>query len=894
MNQPTSTEVRAPTLESTSRTWPLVGRGAERAFVASSIRSGTSAGVVLAGDAGVGKTRLAREALREAKERGCATTWLVATQAGASIPFSPFAHLLPETPSLPASRLGLLRLIGDRLRASAQGRRLVVAVDNAHLLDDASAALVHQLCTTAGVFVLLTLRAGEEAPDPIVALWKDGLAERLEVRALSEDQVGELVPAVLGGHVDGPTIAKLWAATRGNVLFLRELVLAGVDSVALIEGGGVWSWRGPLTVSSRLREVVAARLGTLDPDQAALMEVLAHGEPVPASFLEALFSAAVLETAERNGMAAVETAGRRVLVSLAHPIYGEVVRAHCPVLGTRAVHRKLATALAATGARRREDPLRLVTSQLEAGEIGSAHLLLAAARQARALFDDPLAERVARAAIDAGAGIPAQRVLVDWLFRQGRFSEAETLLADLRAGPGNEAEWARGAAQEAFWLWMQAGRTAEAEALLLEAEQGTESLELQDGLKTLRGMILSFSGHPAKAIAAVSPVLERPAASETASARSAIAAVVAWGLSGRTGQALALADRRIDAANRLAHRSPYLPPLLLAAKGAALFGAGHFDEAEVLAAGEYRVASTRQAHDLTGMWASLLGRIALSRGRVETAARWLQEAATLFRAPIKANFLPACLVDLACARALGGALDAAEQALAEAEGLPTGGPSFLVQLGTARTWLAAAHGEIPRARATALDLADWAEERGQCAIAVVALHDVARLGNAGGVAARMASLAANVEGPLAAACAAHVEALAAGDGRRLDRAAQSFETIGANLLAAEAAAEAAGAHRTGGRKASMLASSARAGRLLGACEGARTPPLSALAMPLLTPREREVVALLGAGLTSAEIARRLVLSVRTAENHVHNIYGKLGVSSRSELRSVLLGPREAA
>ena len=92
----------------------------------------------------------------------------------------------------------------------------------------------------------------------------------------------------------------------------------------------------------------------------------------------------------------------------------------------------------------------------------------------------------------------------------------------------------------------------------------------------------------------------------------------------------------------------------------------------------------------------------------------------------------------------------------------------------------------------------------------------------------------------------------------------------------------------------MLASSARASRLLAVCEGARTPSLSALATPLLTPREREVVTLLAAGLTSTEIARRFVLSVRTVENHVHNIYGKLGVSSRRQLRSVLLGPEEVA
>jgi DNA-binding NarL/FixJ family response regulator len=114
-----------------------------------------------------------------------------------------------------------------------------------------------------------------------------------------------------------------------------------------------------------------------------------------------------------------------------------------------------------------------------------------------------------------------------------------------------------------------------------------------------------------------------------------------------------------------------------------------------------------------------------------------------------------------------------------------------------------------------------------------------------------------------------------------------FEVMGAQLLAAEAAAEAAAAYRAEGRNASMRASSASARRLLEGCEGARTPALSGLAPDPLTAREREVAMLAAKGLTSAEIAQCLVLSKRTVENHVQQAYAKLGVGSRAELRSVL-------
>ena len=153
--------------------WPLIGRREELAAVEQALTSVGSGAVVLAGAPGVGKTRLAMEALGLLEARGFVVRWAAATQAASSIPFGAVAHLLPRLGETAPDRADLLRRSVDGLVAAAGDRGLVVGIDDAHLLDDSSAALVHQLATATPVTVLVTVRSGTSSPDPIVALWKD-------------------------------------------------------------------------------------------------------------------------------------------------------------------------------------------------------------------------------------------------------------------------------------------------------------------------------------------------------------------------------------------------------------------------------------------------------------------------------------------------------------------------------------------------------------------------------------------------------------------------------------------------------------------------------------------------------------------------------------------------
>jgi len=147
------------------------------------------------------------------------------------------------------------------------------------------------------------------------------------------------------------------------------------------------------------------------------------------------------------------------------------------------------------------------------------------------------------------------------------------------------------------------------------------------------------------------------------------------------------------------------------------------------------------------------------------------------------------------------------------------------------------------------------------------------------------------DGALGTLYAAHARALSPVDPAALDEVAVGFADLGARLLAAEVAAEAARAYRAAGKLGSASTSTQRAKAWLSSCEDALTPALSMLEMPLdLTVRELEIARLVATGLTSRAVADRLVVSVRTVDNVLHGVYAKLGISGRRELASVVGRP----
>ncbi|MEU1393623.1 MULTISPECIES: LuxR C-terminal-related transcriptional regulator [unclassified Nonomuraea] len=835
--------------------WPFTGRAAQLTRIRSASR-----GMVVAGPPGTGKSRLVAEAVRGLD----GVAWARATASGAEIPLGAFAPLLPSTP--PAGNpLGW---------AAAAVQASVLVVDDAHLLDSASAALVHHLVMRGGTRVIATLRSGTPVPDAVFALWKDDLVPRLELQPFSPAETKAVLKGALGGQVESATVDRLWRASQGNALYLRELVL----SCTLTDDDGVWRWRGPLTITPSLRETIAGRIGELTAREREALELLAYGEPLGVDLLAALGSLDAVQHLEDRQLVTVQPDGRRLQVRLAHPLHGEVIRDGCGVLRARSMMRRMAGAVAEAGLRRREDVLRVAVWRLDGGMTDDPEPLLAGCERARVVRDLEMAVRLGRAAVAAGGGTRALAVLGTVLFYTDRHDEAEQSFATVWEADMDERARTDLGVQRALNLAIGLGDVARARAVLEETAGLVRETGMRQGVTIMRSVLAAVTGDSATAedlLAATRRLGPLTAHSERMIGGPEAAVMLARG---RPADCLA----RVEEIRAGLAREPDAMPSLAAAytvhaANAALL-LGDLDTAE---------RHTDEGYGLDGQYGTwtrailefgaLRSRVLRLRGRLADALSWARDTAA--RLPVRSVLAGQCLGELAHAYALLGEVAAAEEALARAraEGTPIG-PFVVEPLRFAQVWTRAGRGDAAGAVELSLEIADSALP---CDVPY-ALHDVVRLGRPNLVAARLAAL--DVEGPLVALFARHA---AARDGAELDAVTDDFERLGLLLYAAESAAQAAARHREAGLTRGARAAGTRSWRLMERCQGARTLALLDLDVPGLTPRQREIAVLAAQGLTNREIADRLVVSIRTVANTLHAIYDKTGVNDRTALTDLL-------
>lgn len=865
--------------ERVNRPWPLTGRqdALDRAREALDLGQAV---VVISGDPGVGKTRLATEVVRHVADAGRPVVRVVATPGLKDAPLAAIAHLLPATDSTdPVAIFQTARtMFGEH------DGPVTVMVDDAHWLDSSSASVFAPLADAGVIQLVLTVRPHEPLSDAFTALCRSERCSRLDLGALDADAVDSLLAQVLGGPLDGAAKLQLLEASAGNPLLLRELLIAAVDDGSLAPIAGVWRLSGPIARNRALGERVLDRITALDALAREVIEVVAVGGAVGLDDLESQFSIDLLEDLEQRALIRVVADGLRNEVMLTHPVYGDIVRSTLGRVRLRRIAREHVQRVERHGSRRRGDRIRVAQWQLDAGMSPDPAVSLAAAYIARHALDFATTAIMARAALDAGEQSAAV-LLAQSLYELGRFDELDVVVLDALGRDPDEFAFMQLTRMRAIALLWGPGDHELALSVLDHAVTVVTDTRHRELLQFARSLALAWTGRVDEALTIAEQLLTSDHTSVVVQGALTVELVAA--MAGPATRAVALADQYFPVHFALAEQDEAAPPgNHLVCKSLALANAGDIEAASVLADFGYGASVTTRSQ-IGQMWFSLqLAQLALLRGDAQSALRWLREQVALSMAIGHRRVAKVGHSQIAIAAAYLGEIAAAREALAEMNE----DPELFLQLFSgeavrAKAWVLAAEGDVSGARSLLIEGAQTIEASGLTLMGALVRFDAVRLGD------RAQSK------PLAAAdavCDSKIVSLAArwssglNDGATLETVADEFNAMGCVLFAAEANAVAAAAWRTSGDNRRAANAERRAEELARTIPGLSAPTLVSVdSVVALTARELEIALLVAQGMASKDIAALLFLSPRTVSNHLQNAFAKLGVARRSELAEAM-------
>lgn len=969
---------------------PFVGRDAVLDRLHAMLRAaenGTASAALVIGEAGVGKSRVVAELARAARERGFRVAVGTAnaverhrSYALASDMLAPLvssldravldrltrgraailASILPMLDLAPRTRGDAIDVDEDRTRAfwvlgqllTALSERapLLLVADNLQWSDRASLELLHFVARSAAGRILLvgTWTTDEHSATSAWAIAQRSalsldFAEVIRLAPLTLDDVTALVAEVF--DVTPPTItpfaALLYGWTRGNPLFMREVLQTLIDNGELYRRDGTWhGWSiRELVLPPTIRDTLGGRVTTLSADARVIAGIIAvsgvaipHEHLVHAASIDEDAVLRALDELRRRGML-VERSGDAIRYDLPHPLLRDVVLADLGAARVRRLHLTIAEA-AMHGA---------VPSGTTAEEIAS-HVLHAGSTAPRRKFlptliaaGESALER--RASVDAAryleaaleslpSDAPAAERLLAQLARarqrNGEYDVAVRLWTELRERAG-----ARGDVDARAALAFRLGRAllwrGDHDAALRtfdEALQDATDNPLVARILIARAASLQEIGRASEATIDLARATEIADAIgdvrlQVRAARGTLLLYVWSGPAQRAREAgeraLALAETTDDASLRWS--AHWAMGVLAGLTGDSAGVARHLAECEAIAdalgSPSLSIATAEVAVEYasaTGAWSDGLARaeraIALARavGAVHVLPRLLVWSALIL---LGRGDHVAARAQLDEAWTLSEAADAERAVRRPHDAIP-------VHTGYAAYWLAMGdHAQAIAIAERGLALADssgyvvWGVHRLLPVLGEAALWtgDFAR---ATTLTARMRRDAERIAHRLgliwADACDALLVLLRDHDPERalplLVAAADALEGVPFPEYAARVRRQAASAAFDLGdvararrelRRAHDLLSPMHAeGVLAGIREqlreyGTRPPAVIPPPERELTGREAQIARLVAAHRSNAQIGATLGISARTVSTHLTNIFAKLGVASRAEL-----------
>jgi DNA-binding CsgD family transcriptional regulator len=905
----------------------LLGRADERQMLdrlLENVQGGQSAVLVVRGEAGVGKTAILQHCARQAS--GFRVASIAGVESEMELPFAALHQLcapllgrlaaLPEPQQAalgvalglsfgPAPDRFLVALAALSLLAEiAAEQPLLCLVDDAQWLDDASGQVlgfVARRLLAESVAIVFAVR------DPTDERELAGLPE-LALGGLRDEDARALLATVIPGRLDERIRRRLLAETRGNPLAILELP-RGLAAAQLPGGFGP---HGPHALSGRIEESFLRRLEAL-PDETRMLLLVAAAEPVDDPLL-------VWRAAERLGIglsaaAAVETEGLLAVgerVTFLHPLVRSAVYRSASLEERRAVHLALAEVTdAQVDADRRAwhlaaaapGPDEEVASELErsAGRAQARGGLAAAAaflRRSVALTLDP-ARRVERALAAAQASLKA-----------GAFEAALGLLAAAEAGVLDDLQRARVDLLHAEFAYVQ-NRGSDAPPLLLRAARTLETLDVRLSRETYLdawGAAL-FAGQLASAgsLLDVSRAV-RTAPQPAQPPRPCDLLLDGFALMFTEGR-LAAAPVLQRAATAFAGGEVSVEEVLrwgwLATAAAVVVW--DYDTCLAVATREVQLARDSGALEVLAVGVNVMSQAVVLGGDFARAALLIAEANTVTEAT-GAQVAPYGALVLAGFRARES--EAFTLIDATIEDATIGGQGTAVQYAYwAKAMVLNALGRYEEALAAAIEASDDTPELFVSGWALSELIEAAtRAGDTELAARALTRLGAHTRGSdfeWALGIEARARALLS-DGKGAERL---YREAVDRLRRTRLRPELARAHllygewlRREGRRVNAREQLRTAHEMLAAigmeafAERARRELLATgekirkrtvESRDELTPQEMQIAGLARDGLSNPEIGARLFLSPRTVEWHLRKVFAKLGISSRTGLRSAL-------
>lgn len=277
---------------------PLAGRGEELDLIRAKIDAswhGEGQILLLAGVSGVGKTRVAYEALRSAAQSGITTLLGAAYEQEGHLAYHPFIEAidryltdqqrpLDQNPITYYKPLGatdpqqehtaLFKATAMFFATLAKNNPVLLMLDDLHDADDASLSMFHYLARQTRSFPLVLL-ATYNTDIPISgvspfgsllnALYREQLSEVIDLSPLSEDAAAEIVNHTLAGRADPRLVKTIYDATEGNPFYVQEISRAMSKDEHLVQVGDGLRLRPEATVQipARLQDLLRERVQRL-------------------------------------------------------------------------------------------------------------------------------------------------------------------------------------------------------------------------------------------------------------------------------------------------------------------------------------------------------------------------------------------------------------------------------------------------------------------------------------------------------------------------------------------------------------------------------------------------------------------------------------------------------